>query len=39
MFHMTYLLDGAVIVLNLPVLVMQPEEGFPVNGGQLSAVR
>ena len=39
MLNMAYLLDGPVILLNLPVLVMPPEEGFPVSGGQLSAVR
>jgi len=33
MLNMAYLLDGPVILLNLPVLIMQLEEGFAAKAG------
>jgi hypothetical protein len=39
MLNMAHWLDSPVILLNLPVLVMPPEEGFPVHGSQQPAVR
>ena len=34
MLNMAHLLNGPVILLNLPVLAMPLAESFPVNGGQ-----
>ena len=37
-FDVADLLDGAVVLLNVPVLVMLPDKGFPVNGGKLAGI-